>query len=387
MTQTERLKNKALGFLEEAEQIQALADAEGRGMTHAERVEVETLLDNFDEVGASRQTAERLAALRGLRPRKTDSEPVGARGITSDGFSVPILARGERLAAMYPRSGSEAPFSLGNYVKTAMGLGPQGAVVSTSAVVPSYVSANIIDAVRAISTVVQAGAVTVPIGGPTNLCRIATDPTVYQHEEGEGDISESDAVFQPVALNPWALVGAVPLSHEVVEDSPNLDAALNMSLAQAFAAKLDALSLATILADTAIPTSSAGQDPASWAGVLAAVGQALGADQTLPSAFIGSEGDFIARASQLASTAGSWLGKPPVLAGMLELPTTKMSDGTAVFGDFARGLGVAVRQELRLEVVRFHKHLSYSHVLMAHARMDGVVLQPKRLFIQLETVT
>jgi len=96
--------------------------------------------------------------------------------------------------------------------------------------------------------------------------------------------------------------------------------------------------------------------------------------------------DFIARASQLASTAGSWLGKPPVLSGMAELPTTGIVAGKAIYGGFARAFAVAMRQSLQLEVVRFGKATSGQHSLVCHMRADGIVLQPKGLFIQKKTV-
>ena len=251
---------------------------------------------------------------------------------------------------------------------------------------PSYVSAQVIDDVRAVTTVVRAGAGTIPIDGPTNLAKITGDPTVYQHTEAANDIVASDITIVPVTCDPKALVAIVPLSMEVVADSPNLDQVLRTSLAAAFAGKLDALCLATILADTAIPDSAAGQDPAIWLKCLEAVGAALAADQPLPTAMITNTADYIARASQLASTAGSWLGKPPALSGMVELPTTGITAGLAVYGGFARSFAVAMRQELRLEVIRFGNATSGMHSLVAHMRADGIVLQPKGLFIQKKTI-
>lgn len=297
------------------------------------------------------------------------------------GRMIPILAQGERLSAHFPQQG-DAGFSIADYVRASMGLEVRAAVVSGPATVPTSVGAEIIDAVRAAATVVQAGAGTITIDGPSNIARIATDPTVYAHTEGVEDIQESDLVLEPVALNPGALVAAVPLSMEIVADSPNLDQALQTSLAAAFAAKLDALCLAMILADAAIPKSAVAHDPKLWDKTLLAIAAAMTANQGIPLAMINNSADFIARAGLLASTAGSWLGKPPILANMAELPTTKLAAGTGIFGDFAKAFAIAVRQGLRLEVIRFGKHKSATHVLVAHARMGGVVLQPKRLFIQ-----
>ena len=300
----------------------------------------------------------------------------------SDGSVIPVLKKSARLVDYCPKTQDEG-FSIGSYVTDVM-TGRKSA--SNSALVPTGVLGQVIDDVRAQSTAVRAGAGTIVIDGPSNLAKITGDPTVYEHTEATTDITESDITLVPVSLNPKALVALIPLSMEVVADSPNLDSVLNTSLASAFATKLDSLALTTILADANIPTSSAGQDPAIWLKCLEAVGEAMAANQPLPVSMIGNTADFIARASQLASTAGSWLGKPPALSGMEEYPTTTVSAGTSIYGGFDRGFAIALRQELRLEVIRFGKPASASHLLVAHMRGAGVVLQPKRLFIQKKTV-
>ena len=71
---------------------------------------------------------------------------------------------------------------------------------------------------------------------------------------------------------------------------------------------------------------------------------------------------------------------------MRELQTMGMTAGTALFGDFTQGFAIAMRSELRVEVVRHAKPTSASHLLIAHMRCDGVVLQPGRLFKQLKTI-
>lgn len=303
--------------------------------------------------------------------------------VTIDGKRIPLLRKADNLSDYYGKSQSD-DFDLGQYVREAM-LGSRKAA-SGPALVPDYLGARIIDDVRRATVIVEAGAGTLTIDGPTTLARIDGDPTVYQHTEDTDDVEESDIDLEPVSANPKMLVALVPLTAEVVSDSPNLTAALNASLVAAFAQKLDALSLATILADTDIPTSAAGQDPAAWAKCLEAVGAAMGANQPLPAAMICNTADFIARASQLASTAGAWLGKPPVLANMVEFPTTGVTAGSAIYGGFDQAFAIALRQELRLEVVRWKNPGKASHLLVAHMRADGVVLQPKRLFIQKKTV-
>lgn len=329
-------------------------------------------------------------ALKANRPFSNFGKSKEANGeapafyVRVDGQDLPVLGKSAKLADLHSKDmGMSDPFTIGDYVRSVM---TGSKAVSSSALVPTFVASQVIDDVRASTTVVQAGAGTIPIDGPTNLARIASDPTVYQHTEAANDITASDVTVVPVTLNPKSLVAIIPLSMEVVQDSPNLDAVLRTAIAAAFASKLDALSLATLLADTAIPDSAVGQDPAVWAKVLEAVGAALAANQPLPTAMITNTADFIARASQLASTAGSWLGKPPVLSGMAELPTTAITAGTAILGGFERAFAVAMRQELRLEMIRFGNATSGMHSLVCHMRADGVVLQPKRLFVQRKTV-
>jgi HK97 family phage major capsid protein len=358
-------------------------------------------LDKFKEIMAemseenTKVSAENRKTLAEVTARMDQVEAMNNRGGLMGGKSIqntervfldvngaqrPILAKSEKLSAFLDKS-DNAPFSIGDYVKAALGFQPRAAVVSGPALVPTRVSADLIDMVRAASTIIAAGAGTIAIDGPTNLARITGDPSVFQHVEGANDVTESDVSLVPVTCNPKSLVALVPLSAEVVSDSANLDLILNTSLAAAFAAKLDALCIATILADATISKSAAPQTPATWAGTILAITALLGLDHGLPTCHIGNTANFMARASELAGT-GVWLGKPPVLADMIELCTTKIAAGNAIIGNMAQAFAIITRQQLNLEVIRFSKPGSYSHLLVAHARMDGIVLQPNHLFIQ-----
>ena len=340
-----------------------------------------------DTVAELRKTIDRLET-RLSRPGAAHTQQDGDNEqkslTTADGRKLPLLSAKQRVSNLSRTDDSEG-FTLGGFVRDAI-VGSRKAA-SGPALVPTFVSGNVIDNVRQQTVLVGgAGASTIIIDGPTNMARITQDPTVYQHTEGANDITESDILATPVSLNPKLLAALIPLTVELVQDSPNLDAALNASLAGAFAVKLDQLGIAKLLADAGIPKSLATQDPALWAKLLEAVGAALGLNQALPTAHISAPTDMIARAGQTASTSGVWLGAPPLLSAMRELHSTGLTAGTALFGDFAAGCAVAMRQELRVEVVRHAKPTSGSHLLVAHMRADFVVLQPGRLFKQLKTV-
>lgn len=111
---------------------------------------------------------------------------------------------------------------------------------------------------------------------------------------------------------------------------------LVLSVNHVFAVKLDALALATLIADANIPESSVAHATATRAGTMLALGEAMAAKQPLPESLICNAEDFVARASQLASTAGSWLGKPPALDRLTEFPTTALAAGTAFWAGSSR---------------------------------------------------
>lgn len=343
----------------------------------------------FDEFKAKQDQRMGSIETRLARPGAFTGGPLAPDSVrmfkTADGREHPFLSCEQKLSDLR-RGDQREEFSLGEFVRSAMLGGKEGKASSGPALVPTGLGATVIDRVRAETVIVPAGAGTILIDGPKNMARLTGDPTVHQHTEGAADITESDITAEAVALNPKLLAVLIPLTVELVADSPNLDQVLTTALTNAFAAKLDALSIAKLLADANIPKSAATQDPALWAKTLEAIGAALAVNQALPGSHISAPADFIARAGQQASTAGSWLGKPPALASMREFFTTGLSAGTALFGDFAAGFAIAMREELRIEVVRHQKPTSAQHLLVAHMRADGIVIQPARLFKQLKTV-
>lgn len=338
--------------------------------------------DRLDAVEEATKEAEKKAGRPMLGGAGKASGETGVKYLhTKTGRELPFLSAKQSYADLI---GNESEgFTIGDYVRDAI-VGSSKAA-SGPALVPSGILGQVVDAVRRKTVIVEAGAGTIMIEGPTSLARLTQDPTVYQHTEGVEDIIESDVLAEPVTLNPKLLACLIPLSVEVVADSTNLDAVLNTALAGAFAAKLDALCIAKLLADTRIPKSAAAHDPANWLKMVEAIAAAMALDQGMPLSHISSPADFMARVAQL-DTNGCWLGKPPALAEMRELFTTGLTSGTGLFGDFAAGFAVALRSELRVEVVRHQKPGSAEHLLVAHMRADGVTLQPGRLFKQLKTL-
>lgn len=370
-----------------------------------EVVEVKTLLkdvnsklvadkQNQAELGARLSATEQLLAKLDSQSggipaiiQSAASGILGGKMISANGQEIRVFSKGMPMSRGSFQT-DEEEFSLSNFVRAGMGIErPRNAVVSGNGLVPVGVASNIIDAMREKSAIANSGALVIEIDGPTNVGRIDSDPTVYQHTEGAEDVSESVPVLSGVPLNPKSLVALIPLSAEVVADSANLDALLRASISGAFAAKLDALCLATILADANVPVSSVSQDPASWVGVLQAIASGMVFNQGIPTALISNPADMIARASQLASTGGTWLGRPDLLTDLLELSSNGLDAGTAIIANWVQAFAVAVRSQLQLEIVRYAKPGSFSHLLVASMRADGYVMQPNGLFIMDKTVS
>jgi hypothetical protein len=256
---------------------------------------------------------------------------------------------------------------------------PRNQLTRSDGLVPQILSFKIFDLVRAKSVLIRGGASTLPIIGPTTVTRITTDPTVYIHTEAIEDIQRSKPNFLPIVLDPCAHVVEILVTEETLEDALNLDTALRTTLAGAFRLSLDKQGLAIILADGTIPNG--GEDPSDWLSVLDAVGSMLAVDQELPKAGIFSPVNYIARAKQVASTAGTWLGTPSSLPGFLDLETSSMSDGQAILGDLSAGVMLALRRDLSLEWVRFKESKSLTHLLVAYLRGGFYVVDPLRLYL------
>ena len=112
------------------------------------------------------------------------------------------------------------------------------------AILPTPISNQIIDLARNASTVIRAGAVTVPMTTATlKLARMTGDVTAAWYAEA-GAISESDATLDSVTLTARKMACMVRINREILEDSsPGVDGIIRNSVAQAMALELDRVAL------------------------------------------------------------------------------------------------------------------------------------------------
>jgi HK97 family phage major capsid protein len=176
-------------------------------------------------------------------------------GTTPDGRELPVFSKGESIAAHMKKEtfGEQPTVSFGEVIR-AMALGGGSPAVRAALsigtdsaggyTVPTLLGSELIDALRAKSSVFEAGARTVLLDGgkSTTLARIDQDPVASWRAENS-DVAADDMTFGAVTLTPKTLAVIVTASRELIEDSLNLDEAIRRSFAAAFASELDRVAL------------------------------------------------------------------------------------------------------------------------------------------------
>lgn len=320
-----------------------------------------------------------------------------------DGETIKVLAPKDSYRAAV--GGERHGFGFGEYVK-AMVAGTnspeiraalsEGTDSTGGYTVPRYLLGEVIDAMRARTVCVQAGARTVPIDGHQNtIVRVATDPAAGWRLENAA-IAEGSPTFEGLVLAPKSLAVLVKVSRELIEDSLNITEALTAAFAGSMAAEVDRVSLVGsgtapeprgIYNTSGINVVSMGTNGAA----LASYGKILDALYELeldnapdPSGMV-MHPRTRRTINSFADTTGQPLQVPPALAAIKSFATTNVpvnqTQGTAsnasciILGDFSQLL-LGVRSELRIELLRETFAANHQYAFIAHLRMDVGVAQP-----------
>jgi HK97 family phage major capsid protein len=166
----------------------------------------------------------------------------------SNGKEIRALRPDEQIARTIRRTETSEPITFGTLGR-AMVLGPrndlerralaEGTDSAGGYTVPDITSAQLLDALRAKLVVNRLSARTVPLqSDKTILARIATDPTAGRRAENAA-VAESDPTFDSVTFTPKSLAVLVKVSRELMEDSVNMEVALNAAFAGALGGEVD----------------------------------------------------------------------------------------------------------------------------------------------------
>lgn len=307
------------------------------------------------------------------------------------GEGIRVLKPKDRMADLCTESSE--PLSLG---KTIRGLATgrwDGAAAERQAVMnegvggsggfllPSPLSASIIDRARNLAVVSRAGAITIPMESATlGIARIASDPSVGWHSEN-GAISASDLTFEKVSFNAQTLAALATMSVELFEDASNIDAVATDVIGKVLALELDRACLrgsgtapepkgirnqtgvtvdsTTFGTNGSVISTAAPTGAVAWDWVSKQISGLWGVNEN-PNAVIYSP-RTAGELDLLRATTGEPLSPPGSVAAVQRLFTNQipnnLTQGTsndcseAYVGDFSQAL-IGMRREVVVEVSR-----------------------------------
>lgn len=268
---------------------------------------------------------------------------------------------------------------------------------------PSVVMPGILEALVPASSLLSAGAGIVPLdAGARNFTTAAIDtiPTAQWRLES-GQIATSEATFRAVVAAPKSLAFMFKVSRELLADAPNMAAALNVAIGQAFAKELDRVGLRGsgnapephgILTTPGIQTMGNGANGkalAGYANFLSAAESILQADAPAPLAAIMSPRSLI-RLAGLTDTTNQPLTPPQMLENWKMLSTSQIPNdltvGTAndcseiYVGDFSK-VNFMMREQVSIQIARELFAGTGEVGFICHVRADVAVMYPKAIAV------
>ena len=262
--------------------------------------------------------------------------------------------------------------------------------------VPAILLPGLIDKMRAQQTVVRAGARFVLLDSmKTTLARLDSDPVAAWRNENAA-VANSDAVFSAVVLQPRSLAVIVQLSMELLEDSINLNEAMQRAFSGSFAVELDRVALygsgtapepRGIFNTSGIASVSMGANGAALTNFDPFIDawQALAdANSPEPTAAIMAPRTS-AKIAKLKDTQNQPMRKPPLLEALPMYSTTStpitQTQGSSsvasaiIVGDY-RQLLFGIRADLRIQLLRELYAATGQYAFLCHLRADVAVEHP-----------
>ncbi|QDV23031.1 phage major capsid protein [Aureliella helgolandensis] len=162
----------------------------------------------------------------------------GVRMLSRDGKAVDALGQApiENGIGELARASIVGSRGAHDIIKSAMTTGDNS---SGGFMVPEVLMGEIIDAARARSAVLRAGArVMLMPAGDISLARVMRDPEFEVHAELE-PITESDIGLGAVVMSAKTVATRIKVSRELAEDAPNFSEMINNTLTRSLAAAVD----------------------------------------------------------------------------------------------------------------------------------------------------
>lgn len=387
------------------------AEREKRDMTVQERNAFDVVMDMAEAANIILDT-EKERRINITIPGVNDG-PVYGRD--AEGRNIPLLTKEHRFQDYAFKGGTPAgpdQLTAGEYLRgLVMGAGnnqelrvalSEGSDSAGGFSVPDMILGQIIDRMRAQTHVIGAGAITLPLNTErTSLVTIESDPQPAWRSENSL-VTESAPTFGSLIFSAKSVAVLVKVSRELMEDSLNINTALETALTAAMAQELDRVCLygagggvepQGLVNNSNINVYSMGANGAqitNWTQLLASAQMLADANAADPTAAIMAPRTRFTLAG-LVDTLGQPLRRPDLIEKLPLLQTSKVptneTQGTAtgvcssiITGDF-RQLFIGMRTAMRIEVLkeRFADNLQYG--FLCHMRMDVGVAQPKSFVV------
>ena len=400
----------------EARRIYKAAEDADRDLTQEEAGELDRLLTEAETLRRKVQAQELDDWLSQPQPRKVHPpKPVNLDTPTEyyqptaipwrPKSDVHVLNRGEKLT---DRLGAKTDMTFGGFLRAAvLGTG-EGSLYRNTMLestdssggytVPSILTAQLIDRLRAQSVLMRAGATTMvlPDGGEVSMAKLTGDPTASWHRESTS-ITASTPTFGRVTFQPRTLVSMVKASRELLSDSINAEEALLNAFSQALALKVDRAGLlgdgsageplgvagTSGIGDVDMGTNGAALS--NYAPFVNVVYQLTQDNANEPTGFIMNPRTYTAAANLLDSQNQPMM-KPEAITNIPMLQTTQVpiddtqgtsTDASKVYAGYWPDLVWGVRHELQVEILRETYASTFEYAFLAHLRGDWVVRHPE----------
>lgn len=326
------------------------------------------------------------ASHEGLKPLRSQADfeaHYGRNSRDSEGFTLTEWMRGV------------ANLKTSTAVRNALSVGTDTAGGFT---VPSRVMPGILGALAPASSLMIAGMGLVPLedGAKTFTTAVVdTIPTAAWRLES-GAIADSDPAFRGVVATPRSLSFKFKVSRELLMDSPNMNEALNLVIAQAFAKEIDRAGLRGTgtapeprgLSNTSgIQTVTNGANGASLTGytnLFSAVQAIMQANGPMPTAAIMSPRSLV-KLGGLLDTTNQPLNVPPMLQGVQQIGTSQIpntltvgtsTDCTEIYVGNFTNMAAMLRENLSIQLLTELYAATGEIGFVAHARVDFAVMYP-----------
>jgi HK97 family phage major capsid protein len=423
---TEKELRKTLG--ENAQQLRSMyqtALREQRELTADESNRFDKLIDECDAIRSQlgerafaklENRAKTLDAIeqeleRPINPFKPDDFGGTSHTETwrdlATGREVRVLGIKDSMSRMLRAEGNKDPeLGLGDFIR-AYDLGPRNDVEKRAlaeatagaggATVPLMLSAELIDRMRAASTVFQYGARTIQMTSQKlDIARVTTDPTPGWRDEA-GAVSDQDVVFEKLTLTARSLAFVVKASRELLEDTTNLNEELPALFARVTAGEVDRVALfgtgaapvpcgirnAANVCEKSMGTNGAAitnYDP-----VLDNLQSLLEANAPMPVVAVMAPRTYITLAKFKEATTNAPLAKPPVLSypfvASSRMPITETQGTSNVASSIIQGffpdLYVGIRAEFQVQKLVERYADVGQHAFLVWARLDIALRHPQ----------